>query len=189
MIINLPGKHAFRVNFILVLFYSQQKIYFMKGIGKVMLVKTKHFGEIDLDEEKIITFENGIMGFEYCTKFTILYDNSKDEIPTISWLQSLDEVEVALPIINPLIIKEDYNPVMEEEILKPLGDLNEDNIAVFLIMTIPSDLTKMTVNLKAPIIANSDTKQGMQVIAENKDYEVKYNIYDILKARGDKEKC
>lgn len=151
-----------------------------------MLVKTKHFGEIDLDEEKIITFENGIMGFEDCTKFTILYDNSKEDIPAISWLQSLDRVEVALPVINPLIIKEDYNPCIEDEFLKPLGELNEENTAVFLVMTIPSDLTKMSVNLKAPIIANSDTKQGMQVIAENKDYEVRYKIYDILQARGNK---
>ena len=50
-------------------------------------------------------------------------------------------------------------------------------------MTVPSYLTKMTCNLKAPIIVNADTRKGAQIICENNDYEVKYKIYDILNAK------
>ena len=38
-----------------------------------MLVKTKCFGEVDISEEKIIEFEDGILGFEEYKKYTIKY--------------------------------------------------------------------------------------------------------------------
>lgn len=146
-----------------------------------MLVQTKYFGEIDLAEDKIIDFEYGIIGFENFKRFTILYDNEKESRPVISWLQSLDEKNLAIPIVNPFLVKDEYNPIIEDEILKPLGTITDDNIAILLTMTIPSDITKITVNLKAPIIINSDTKKGCQIIVENKDYLVKYNVYEVIK--------
>jgi flagellar assembly factor FliW len=147
-----------------------------------MLIKTRCFGEINLDENKIVTFESGLMGFEQYKKFTILY-NVEDEKSKISWLQSVDEPSLALPIITPGIVKEDYNPTVEDEVLKPLGELTEDNLVVFLILTVPSDIKKTTANLKAPIIINADTRKGCQIIVENSDYVVKYNVYEIMKER------
>ena len=49
-------------------------------------------------------------------------------------------------------------------------------------VTVPSDLTKMTVNLKGPIVINAQTRRACQVIVEGDEYAVKYPIYDILKA-------
>ena len=134
-----------------------------------MLVKTKYFGEIDITEDKIITMDRGLMGFEQYTKYTILYDSEK-ETTTISWFQSLEEPTLALPVINPLIVKPDYNPVV-----------------ILLTMTVPADIKNMTVNLMAPIIVNSDTRKGAQIIVDNKDYEIKYKVYDKLKGDEDKE--
>ena len=54
-------------------------------------------------------------------------------------------------------------------------------------LTVPSDLTKMTCNLKAPIIINTDTMKGIQLIADNEDYLVRYPIYDLLQSRKDGE--
>ncbi len=145
-----------------------------------MIIQTKHFGEIDLSEDKIITFENGIMGFENSKKFTLLYDSEKEDRPSISWLQSIDEKELALPVINPFLVKNDYNPIVEDELLRPLGELDDENVAILLVMTIPSDIKKMTANLKAPIIVNSDTRKGCQIIVGNQDYLIKYNAYEAL---------
>jgi flagellar assembly factor FliW len=156
-------------------------------MGVNMLINTKHFGEIDLDESKILTFDNGIMGFEEYKKYTILYDIEEGNKPSISWFQSLDIPDLAIPIINPLLVKTDYNPTVEDEVLKPLGDITEDNLVLFVTLTVPTDLTKMTVNLKAPIIINSDTRRGCQLIVENQDYGVKYGVYDIIqKMKGEK---
>lgn len=147
-----------------------------------MLVKTKHFGEVDLGEDKILTFENGIMGFEEYKTYTILYDSEGEERPAISWLQCCELPDLALPVMSPLLVKPDYNPVVEDEILRPLGNLTDENLVLLLVVTVPADLNKMTVNLKAPIVINADNQKGCQVIVENQDYEIKYAIYEILKA-------
>ena len=120
-----------------------------------MLVKTKHFGEIELAEDKVLTFENGILGFENQKHYTILYNNENETRSSISWLQSLEEPTLALPIIHPDLVKEDYNPIVNEDALQSLGNLNEENQVVFVTLTVPSDLTKMTVNLKAPLVINA----------------------------------
>lgn len=147
-----------------------------------MLVKTKFFGEIDLPEEKIITFDRGLIGLRQYKKYTILYDCEKEE-NNISWLQSIEEPSLALPVIKPWLIRETYDPIVEDELLKSLGELTEENMVVLLTMTVPEDLTQMSVNLKAPLIMNADSRKGVQVVVENKDYEVKYKIYDILKKK------
>ena len=145
-----------------------------------MLIKTRYFGEIDVDDQKIITFEDGLIGFETLRKFTLIYNNETETSKTVTWLQSLDEPMVAFPALSPFCVMQDYNPVVEDEVLIKLGELTEENTAIFLTLTVPSDVTKMTTNLKAPIIINADTKKGCQVIAENPEYVVKYNIYDVI---------
>ncbi len=148
-----------------------------------MLIQTKYFGEIDLTEEKIITLERGLFGFEEFKRYTILYDCEKEGGSNISWFQSVDEPALALPVINPLLVKEDYNPVVEDELLSGIGEITEENLVILLTMTVPADIKEMSVNLKAPIIINADTRKGAQLIVENQDYEVKYKIYDLLKEK------
>lgn len=144
-----------------------------------MLVKTKYFGEVDLDENKIITFDSGLMGFEEYKKYAILYDKEREK-GVISWLQSMDEPELAFPIINPLVVDKNYDPIVNDEYLEGLGDF-EDNLLVLLIVTVPEQIEKITANFKAPLIINSATAVGIQVIAENADYKVKQPIYDALR--------
>lgn len=147
-----------------------------------MLVKTKCFGEVEIDDNKIIYFENGILGFEDYKKYTLIYDSEKNR-KTIMWLQSVDESSLALPVIDPMLISEEYSPVVEDELLDIIGGITEENMFILVILTVPSDITKMTANYKAPVIINTETLKGIQLIAENEEYMVKHPVYDILKAR------
>lgn len=152
-----------------------------------MEVKTKWFGTVDIEEEKIITFENGLIGFEDCKQYVIVYDVEKKDTNKIMWLQSIDKTELALPIIRPEYIIDEYNPIVEDELLKGIGDdIKETDLAVFVIMTVPSDITKMTCNLKAPVIINTENMKAIQVAASNEDYVVRYPLYEALKARNEK---
>ncbi len=141
-----------------------------------MKVDTRVFGEIDIEEEKILTFEDGIIGFPDLKKFAIVFDEEKKS--EISWLQSLDEPVFAMPIMNPLVIKPDYDPIVEEELLKSLGNLVPDNMLVLVTVTVPQEIEKISINLKAPIVINADEKKAAQVIVEGE--QVKYPIYDII---------
>lgn len=150
-----------------------------------MKLETRVFGEIDIDDDKIIIFENGIIGFPDLKKFTLIFDEEKANKGGISWMQSLDDELFALPVMDPLIVRPDYNPTVEDELLKPLGNLAEENTLVLVTVTVPEDITKITVNLKAPIVINAAERKAAQIIVENE--KVKYPIYDII--NKDKEKA
>lgn len=151
-----------------------------------MKANTRIFGEIEIQDDKIIRFENGIIGFPDLKEFTLIFDSEKEDKASISWLQSLDEPDLAFPVMDPLTVYSDYNPTVEDELLKPLGELTPENLFVLVTVTVPADIKEIAVNLKAPIVINTDTKKANQLIVDN-DLPVKYKIYDIIKS--DKEKA
>ena len=149
-----------------------------------MKLTTKLFGEIEISDEKIITFGNGIIGFPDLRKFTLIYDE-ENQGTAISWLQSLDEPAFAIPVMNPLIVKEGYDPFINDELLKPLGGITPENIYVLVTVTVPKDIKELSINLKAPIIINVDEKKGSQIIVED-NFPVKFQIYEILESQKEK---
>lgn len=151
-----------------------------------MLLQTRLFGEVEIDENKMITFENGIIGFPDLKEFFIIRDEEKSS-DSISWLQSRDEKGMAIPVMNPLTVMADYNPVIEDELLKPLGEIKEDNMMALVTVRVPADIKDISVNLKAPIVINADTRKACQLILDDEKYQVRYPIYDILKNEKDGE--
>ena len=143
---------------------------------------TRIFGDIEVDANKIITFDGGIIGFPELKRFMLIHDR-ENEKKHISWLQSIDEPDFAMPVIDPLKLVEDYNPIVEDELLSGLGKLLPEEMLVLVTMTIPKDITKMTVNLKAPIIINAASLKAGQIIVDDEKYVVRYPIYDILKSK------
>lgn len=148
-----------------------------------MKVNTKIFGEVDIADDKVIVFEGGIIGFPQLTRFALIHDEEKGTGVGMRWLQSMQEPNFAMPVMDPLIVKPDYNPEVEDELLKELGELNAENLLVLVTVTVPSDLKKMSVNLKGPVVINSQTRKACQVIVEGNEYAVKFPIYDILQER------
>lgn len=141
-----------------------------------MLIKTRYFGEVDIEKEKIIHFEQGLFGFEEYKDFTILYDSDAGSDTLFSWLQSTSEQSLAFPVVNPQRVKEDYDPLVEDALLESIGEIKEGDLVVLLLATVPADVKKASVNLKAPLVINAGTRKGVQIIAENADYAVKHYI-------------
>ena len=153
-----------------------------------MKVNTRLFGEIDVAEDRIINFTTGIMGFEKYVHYTLIFNAEKKG--NIMWLQSLDEPELAFTVMDPMKIVPEYNPVVEDEWLAPLGEVEtEDDYFLLSVVTVPSDLTKMTANLKAPIVINMKTMKACQIIVNNDDYQVRYNVYDCVKKMKEGAGC
>lgn len=149
-----------------------------------MTITTKLFGEVEVDESKKITFVQGIIGFPDLKDFMLIHDS--DSEGGIRWMQSIQEPAFAMPVIDPLIVVPDYNPEIEDDLLTPLGEITDENTLVLVTITVPHDLTKMTVNLKGPIIINGDTRLANQIITDDERYIVKFPIYDILKANKER---
>lgn len=152
-----------------------------------MVAETKFFGTIDIEDDKIINFPNGIIGFENLKNFALIYDSEREERSKISWLQSMEEPLMVLPVINPLDLMDAYTPTIEDELMKNIGDPADADLLIFVTLSIPSDLTLMTANLKAPFIINTVDRKAMQVIVENSEYPVKFNAYGAIQAMKEKE--
>lgn len=151
-----------------------------------MQITTKIFGEITIADDRIIRFPKGIVGFPDLKDFTLIHDSEDGGNAAIRWIQSLQEPAFAMPVMDPLSIVPDYAPEIADEIIANLGECGSDDLLVLVTVTVPSDITKMTINLKAPIVINSDNLKACQAIVENDDYMVKFPIYDILKANRKK---
>lgn len=150
-----------------------------------MKANTRLFGAIDIPEDKIIVLENGMIGLPEMKHFALIFDEEREGGGKIKWLQSMDDPETAFPVMDPTEVKADYNPIINDDILRPLGELTEENTFILTTLTVPKDVEKMSINLKAPIVINTDTKKGAQIIVED-DVPVKFMIYDLLKSRKEK---
>lgn len=144
---------------------------------------TRLFGEIDIEEDKIITLEKGMIGLPDFRKFALIFDEEKGlKKSSVMWFQSMDDPETAFPVMQPNVVKPDYNPMVSSEILSTLGEMTEENTYVLVTLTASPKVEETTVNLKAPIVINTATKKGCQIIVED-DYPVKYKIYDAVKGK------
>jgi flagellar assembly factor FliW len=151
-----------------------------------MKAKTRIFGEIEIADDKIITLEKGMIGFPNLNHFALIFDEEKEQKQSsIMWLQSMDDTDIAFPVMLPHAVKEDYAPNVNQEIVAPLGELTEANAYLLVTVTVPKKVEDFSVNLKAPIVINMDNHKGVQLIVED-DYPVKYKVYDVLKAKKEK---
>ncbi|QIB27509.1 flagellar assembly protein FliW [Caloranaerobacter azorensis] len=143
-----------------------------------MLLNTKHFGQIEIDEDSIITFPDGLLAFEEQKRFVII-DNPDEEIP-FKWLQSIDNPDLAFVIINPFLFKRDYEFDIPQSVVDRLAIEREKDVLVYSIVVVPEDITKMTANLVGPIIINLKNRLAKQIILEDKRYTTKHLILEEL---------
>ena len=113
-----------------------------------MKANTRMFGAIDVADDKIITMEKGMIGFPNLTHFALIFDEEKkDKAFRIMWLQSMDDGEVAFPVTDPIYIKEDYAPSVNDEIIAPLGEMHADNTYLLVTVTVPSNPPVITCSI------------------------------------------
>jgi flagellar assembly factor FliW len=124
-----------------------------------MKIRNKQFGDIEFENETIIKFAEGILGFEELRQFLLV--SEKDGF--FFWLISIDEPEIIFPLFSIKLLQEKYKDDSE---LEPYGivklDKNPQNISI---------------NLKAPVLINQDDKIGFQKIIDNEEYPVDYPLF------------
>ena len=79
-------------------------------------------------------------------------------------------------VVDPFYIKDDYYVDVDDEEIEEIHIEDKENILILAIVTIPEDITKMTVNLKAPVLINLKNNMGKQVVMKDDTFPVKYYI-------------
>ncbi len=139
-----------------------------------MKINTLRFGEIEVSEDKIIYMPHGLIGFPELKRFFIVGEEGQ----LIRWFQSIDEPQVALPIINPFELFPNFSVDISDSDLEDIELRDPVDAVIFLVMVIPRTNPRgATVNMKAPIVVNAKNRKAKQVIALNEDYPVRYPLF------------
>ena len=138
-------------------------------------VHTVRFGEIEVEEEKIVHFKDGIPAFEEEHEFLIIpYD---DESPYY-FMQSLQTPELAFLITTPFIFFPEYVIEIDDETVKELNIKNQEDVMLYSLITIPNGSVRyMTANLLAPVVLNTDNMQAKQIVMEKTRYTTKHRLF------------
>ena len=141
-----------------------------------MKIRTKPYGEMEIEDRQRIIFPRGVFGFEELREFALL-DASQ---PPFYWLQSLQRVEIAFVLIDPLFFRPDYTPDVDPSELNEIDIRTPDDMLLFAIVTIPEDSSRMTANLQGPLVINRRTSVGRQSISSNPQWGVRHAILEEL---------
>ena len=138
-----------------------------------MRIDTKKFGIINIEKEKVIEFKKEILGFKNYKKFTLI-DNLEDNL--FYWLQSTQEKDLSFILLNPYEVIDEYEVKVSDEFLEEIELESDNSIIIYTMVNIGDNGEYIAINLKAPIIINSEKQLGGQVVLE-KEYPTRYYIY------------
>lgn len=142
-----------------------------------MVIETDRFGDIDLQDKRVIAFPQGLPGFEELRQFIIL---EVDESRPLYWLQATENRHISLPVIIPFEFMDDYFIEIRDYELHDLKIENKNDLLIMNVVVVPEDITKMTANLAAPIIVNAKLGIGKQIIVDAKELPIRFPIYDVI---------
>lgn len=146
-----------------------------------MMIETTRFGALPVDESRIITFPEGLPGFEGCRRFTVVPhhgpDGGKDS--PFEWLQSLEDGSLAFLAMDPHHVFPQYEPHLPAGELRSLEitQLGRGDARVYALLTVPKgDPCGITANLMAPLVVNCQTRLGKQIVSSNEIYGLRHRL-------------
>lgn len=139
-----------------------------------MNIVTDYRGVVEYSEEDIITFADGLFGFEQYQRF-ILIANEERELP-FHWLQSVEEESLTFVITDPFLFVEHYDFEIDEHVEERLALENVDDILIYSTVVIPEFVEEITISLRSPIVINTKNRMAKQVILDE-DYPYKHYIF------------
>jgi len=128
-----------------------------------MNIQSQRFGALEVSDEQVLSFAEGIIGFPNEREFVLLPHNSSG---FLAWLQSTSTPNLALPVVSAHAFGERYPDVALEPVAAALGmgEVNDD-MALMVVLSAPQG-QPATVNLLAPILVNVATRKGAQLILD-----------------------
>jgi flagellar assembly factor FliW len=141
---------------------------------KSLTVRTANFGDIEVPEEKILRFEEGIPGFPHIRQFVML---EFEDLKPFHYLQSMEDPPIALLVVNPFLFQPSYEIRLGETDSGGLQTERLEDVSVFVVATIPENPSEATINLMAPVLINEKKRRGKQAILLDSHYSVRHPLF------------
>lgn len=139
-----------------------------------MLIQSTRFGEIEVSNQDLLSFPDGLPGFLDEKKFAFLPQGQDNPF---ALLQSAISPDLAFVIVEPFTFFSDYSFQLSDDFVQELKLSKENPPQIFNIVTIKENLENATINLLAPIIVNWQTKTAQQIILEKTEYITRHKLF------------
>lgn len=136
-----------------------------------MLIEGTRFGRIEVDDDKLITIDGGLVGFGSDTLF-VLHESQNS--PRIAWLQSVNNPNLAFPVIDGAEFGDDYPSPTAAELAESAG-LSPNDLAVLVVVAARPGKA-LVANLLAPIIINVPERKGAQIVLDPRVYSAQHTV-------------
>lgn len=133
-----------------------------------MLIESERLGSVEVDESKIMIFDDGLLGFPDARRFALV-DAGDDG--TYFWLQSLDDPQLAFLAAVPWAFFPDYEPELSMSDQEALAISDPSEVLVFCLLTITDDA--VTANLLGPLVVNGNSREGRQIVLDDSSYSAR----------------
>ena len=141
---------------------------------KEQVIGSARFGEIAVEEDKVITFPGGLFGFEELTRF-VLFEHEEADGP-FRWLHSVEDGAVAFLVMDIVSLLPDYRPQIDDDLQDWLQLEPGDDLVVLNILRVYSGGEQVTANLRAPVLIAAGNRRGVQVILEDESLPTRFPL-------------
>ncbi len=136
-----------------------------------MLIRTSRFGQLEVDPDRLLTFEDGILGFPQQKQFALIQTG---EGSGFYWLQSVEVEDLAFVVTDPRLFVADYEVPVKLEDLACIGIDDAKTAQVFTIVNKVGDL--LTGNFQGPLVVNVNTRKARQLVLSDKRYSTRHPL-------------
>ncbi len=142
---------------------------------KNMLLQTRRFGEVEIKKEEIIKFTEPILGFDEYKQYILI---KKESIFPTFWLQSVDDLGLAFPVVSPFFIDENYSIKLHDYDFEDINLKVFNDVSILTLLVVPQDISLIRTNLRAPIIYNPIKKLAKQIVLQEEKYSIHFYVTD-----------
>lgn len=133
-----------------------------------MIIDTTRFGRIEIEDNRIIIFPRGILGFPLQKEYALL-----DCENSLYWMQSIQNPALAFAVIDPYLFRPDYKPIFDLRELEEIGLTEKgltDRNRVGLLVIVNRHGNRLTGNLDGPLVIDMQQRLGKQVVLTSNNY-------------------
>jgi flagellar assembly factor FliW len=139
-----------------------------------MLIETSRFGQLEVNPERLIVFDEGILGFPSQHEYALVQTG---EGSGFYWLQSVCTKDLAFVVCDPRLFVADYQVPVKLEELECIGLTEASDAQVFIIVNKVDDL--LTGNLQGPLVVNVVSRKARQLVLSDKRYSTRHPLMRI----------
>lgn len=139
-----------------------------------MKITSARFGDIEIPDDVVLHFDKGLLGLEDSTTSLVLLEQ---EDSPYYWLQSADDPDVAFVVTDPWLFWPDYDVLIPDDVEKELDLKGPEEVEIMVLVSVrpveDAEHPEVTANLLGPLVVNSRTKHGCQLVLDDTEYSTR----------------